>query len=66
MTIYDQFSGPVKNVDVGYLADVFGAAYNEQGRKYCLLHQVKPHRQTATPAATPASCCTSSSHIAQL
>lgn len=42
--VYDQFGGPVKNMDVGYIVDAWGYIYNEQGNKYCVLHQFRAQR----------------------
>jgi len=42
--VWDDWDGPVKPLDVGYLRDQFGRVLNEQGFPYCVIHQFKPDR----------------------
>jgi len=42
--VWDNWDGPVKHMDVGYLQDQFGRVLNEQGFPYCVIHQFKPGR----------------------
>ena len=41
---YDQSHGLVKHADVGFVMDAWGYAYNEDGVKYCLVHQFSGQR----------------------
>jgi hypothetical protein len=42
--VWDNWDGPVKHMDVGYIRDQYGRVLNEQGLPYCVLHQFRRGR----------------------
>ena len=44
VTVWSDFHGPVKTLDVGYIRDRSGFAYTNYGYPYCVLHQYKGDR----------------------
>lgn len=47
VVVFNQFYGPVKNCDVGGYRDEAGYLLNNNGRRYCFLHQFKNERAPA-------------------